>query len=168
MLQLAANLSLFDEPSRDFGPTGVLVQQHFYGQVAAQVDVAAAQHRAHPSARDLARQLVPVAHLLGRRHRIGLRFHNECTLAFGLTQQDRPQRPKCQSQLGQDTSRGIGPPSEPRRQACVERIRRNRGSIQGLVGILQFIHGRFSAFQQVLLKQDQTRARFRAGILKRF
>ena len=63
MLQLAADLGLFDEPPGDFGPIGVLLQQHLDGQVAAQVDVAAAQHGPHAAAGDLARQLVAVAGL---------------------------------------------------------------------------------------------------------
>ena len=54
VLQLAADLRLLDEPPRHLGPVGVLLQQHLDRQVAAQVDVAAAQHRPHAAAGDLA------------------------------------------------------------------------------------------------------------------
>ena len=63
MLQLPADLRLLDEPPGHVGPVGVLLQQHLDRQVAAQVDVAAAQHGAHAAAGDLAGELVAVAGL---------------------------------------------------------------------------------------------------------
>ena len=63
VLQLPADLRLLEEPPRHLGPVGVLLQQHLDRQVAAQVHVAAAQHRAHAAAGDLAEELVAVAGL---------------------------------------------------------------------------------------------------------
>ncbi len=161
MLQLAANLSLFNEPSRNLGLACIPLQQNFDREVAPQVDVAAAEHRPHSAARDFARQLVPVADLFRRRHGIGPRLDDQRSLAFGVTQQHRPQRPQHRSQFRQDAARGVGRPAEPYRQPRVQRVGRNQGSIESLVGILGFVHGRFSAFRWVILNQDQARDRFR-------
>src|SRR5438270_638112 len=68
VLQLTADLRLLQEPLSDFGPVRVLLQQHLHRQVAAQVAVAAAQHRAHAAAGNLAEELIAVARLLRRRH----------------------------------------------------------------------------------------------------
>ena len=54
MLQLAADLGLFDEPPGDVGAVGEFLEQHLDGQVAAEVDVATAQHGPHAAAGDLA------------------------------------------------------------------------------------------------------------------
>jgi hypothetical protein len=68
VLQLPADLRLLEEPPRHLGPMGVLLQQHLDRQVAAQIDITAAQHRPHAAAGDLAGQMVTVPRLGGRRH----------------------------------------------------------------------------------------------------
>ena len=59
MLELAADLGLLHEPVDQVGPVAVLVQQDLQRQVAAQVRVAASEHRSHPAAGDLAQHLIP-------------------------------------------------------------------------------------------------------------
>ena len=66
MLQLAADLRLFDEPAHDLGVALVRLQQHLDRQLAAQVDVAALEDRPHAAAGDLALKLVPAQAALAR------------------------------------------------------------------------------------------------------
>src|SRR5262249_56588661 len=71
VLQLPADLRLLEEAPDYLGPMGVLLQQHLDRQVAAQIDVPAAQDSAHAAAGDLALELVAVARLFRRRHGVG-------------------------------------------------------------------------------------------------
>ncbi len=59
MLKLAADLRLLDEPVDQVRPLAVLVQQDLQREVAAQVGVATSEHRSHPAAGDLAKDLIP-------------------------------------------------------------------------------------------------------------
>ena len=64
MLQLPADLGLFDEPPGDVGAVGEFLEQHLHRQVAAEVDVAAAQHGPHAAAGDFAVKPVTIAGLV--------------------------------------------------------------------------------------------------------
>ena len=57
MLELAANLRLFDEPADHPGLIAELFPKHLDGQVAAQVGIKPPEHDPHPSLADLAEEL---------------------------------------------------------------------------------------------------------------
>ena len=58
VLELAADLRLLDEPADHLGVVAVLLPDHLDGQVAAEVEVAALEDRAHPAPGELADELV--------------------------------------------------------------------------------------------------------------
>jgi hypothetical protein len=126
MLQLAADLRLFDEPPGHLGAVDVLLQEDLDGQVATEVDVAAAQDRTHATSGDLAGELVTVAHPLGAGHGVGLRLDHEGALAQGLRQDHRTDRPKRGAQPGKNAAGSIGRAVAPRCQASVRRVGRHR------------------------------------------
>src|SRR5271170_8233001 len=90
MLQLPTDLGLLDEPPRHVGSVDIFLEQHLHGQVAAEIDVATAQHGPHAAPGDLAGELVAVAGLVPGRHGVGCRLYNERALALGLFEYDRP------------------------------------------------------------------------------
>jgi hypothetical protein len=67
VLQLAADPRLLNEAADDFGLALVLVQEHFEGEVASEVGVAAQEHRAHASPPNFAAHLVTSEVRQGRR-----------------------------------------------------------------------------------------------------
>ena len=73
VLELAADLRLLDEPADHLGVVAVLFQDDLDGQVAAEVDVAPLEDRAHPAAGDLAHELVAarIAGEVGHLRRAG-------------------------------------------------------------------------------------------------
>ena len=58
VLELAADLRLLDEPADHLGVVAVLLPDHLDGQVAAEVEVASLEDRAHPAPGELADELV--------------------------------------------------------------------------------------------------------------
>ena len=71
MLELAADLRFLHEPPHQLGLLLVALEQDLDRQVAAEVRVAALEHRPHPAPRDLAEKLVAVATLRRRWHLVG-------------------------------------------------------------------------------------------------
>src|SRR5262249_23635440 len=71
MLELAADLGFFDEPAHQFGLVLVFLQQHLDSQRSSQVGVAAFENRPHAAVGDFAEELVAIAALFGRGHRLG-------------------------------------------------------------------------------------------------
>jgi hypothetical protein len=151
VLQLAADLRLLEEAPGDFWPSDILLQQHLDGHVAA------AQHRPHAAAGNLALELVAVAGLLRRWHGIGLGLHDMGALALRFLQEHRPHG----AQAGARRSCS----AKARGQAGVERVGRHEGSVNGVIEIVRLVHGILSAFRG-LLNQDQAKGRFRATILE--
>jgi hypothetical protein len=137
VLQLPADLRLLDEAPRHLRPVDVLLQQYLDGQVTAQVQVVAAQHRAHAAACDLALELVAVACQLRRRHGVRSRLDDVGALALGFLQGHGPHRAQARARRLDVTEAGG--------QAGVERIRRDGRDSDGAVGILCLVHGFLSA-----------------------
>ncbi len=68
VLELAADLCLFDEPAHQLRLAPVFLEQNLDRQIAAEVGIAPLEDRAHPSAGDLAQELVAVAAPAGCGH----------------------------------------------------------------------------------------------------
>ncbi len=90
VLELSADLSLFDEALDDCGPLGELAVEHLGRDVASEIRVVSLEDHAHAAARDLAEQLVVAAslrHELRRRQR-GIDERRRSVLRVRIRQED--------------------------------------------------------------------------------
>ena len=90
MLQLAADLGFLDEPADQVGLVAVRLEQDLDGQVAAEVGIAALEHRSHAAAGDLAEQLQPPRAIRRDGHlgRAGLDQGIRPACRVGITERD--------------------------------------------------------------------------------
>ena len=184
VLQLAADLGLFDEPPGDVGPIGVFLQQHLHRQIAAQVDVATAQHRPHAAAGDLAVESwyrSPACSFDGMASDVGLTT-SELSPSASLSSTGRIWPTLERGGPGSCRRRRPGPPPASRRRgpevdrriSCLARAGpAGSGIIIGIgrrrvsLGSPRLVHGFGLRIQGKLLPQDQGRADFRAKKIRK-
>ena len=126
VLELAADLRLLDEAAGDLRAIEVLLEEDLDGQLAAQLDVAAAEDGAHAAAGDLAGELVAVSRVGGRGHGVGAGPQDVGAVALGVAEQDGWQGAAVVEQAGHQAAGCVGGPAEAGRQAGVERVGRGR------------------------------------------
>ena len=129
VLELPANLGLFNEPPGDVRTVDVLLEEHLDGQISAEVDIAAAQHRPHAAAGDFAVEPVTITGLVFQRHGVGRGFDDQRALALGFLEQHRPHI----AEAGAWRARVL---AEGGRQAHVERVGGEGAEIEGRVRCL--------------------------------
>ncbi len=179
VLELPANLGLFNEPAGDGRTVDVLLEEHLDGQVSAEVDVAASQHGPHAAARDFAVEPVTITGLVFQRNRIRRGFDDQRAFAFRLLEQHRPHI----AEAGAWRARRF---AEGGRQAHVERVGGEGAEIdgrvrclaragvagsgivvgigiggEGFIGAVRLVHGFGLRIQGKLTPQDQGWADFR-------